>query len=389
MSQQWKLGNAELAMAPDRKMELVLIDYDGPQLALFKDRNQQRYIGLASKAEDHATRWIQAPISILEIEALCDQGVTMRNAVCKPELEVIDYIDDKPKRSWRISPEQVPAGVLPVIGAHLPRVIGAFVKENLRLRPRVAVEPMFRVAGRVVRGHQITFIGIGVVTQALQRLWSAIADVELPETAFTPEAMDRRHDATTLVMAASARGSFGLKIAAADSVAFEAIGRRYKQLVSVSPDAEPELLVGLPMMVLKALHDFLKTMEDHGIELLANWPSEAAYVGASQAERLRPAVARVVRANKARNLEAESGSTRTFRGYFEGFNINTKKFDFFDSTNDERINGLIASTLAKSVTSDSEVNVGHLTLYDIQVFVSDNSSTLTSLLPVQTKLPHT
>lgn len=389
MSYQWNLGDAELAMAPDRKMELVLIDYDGPQLALFKDRSRQRYIGLATNAEDHATRWIQAPVSLLEIEALCDQGITMRNVVCKPELEVIDYIDDRPKRSWRIRPEQVPTGVLPVVGAQLPKVIGKFAKEQLRLRPRVAEEPMFRVAGRVVRDHQITFIGLGVVTQALQRLWSAIADIELPATAFTAEAMDRRHDATTLVMAASARGSFGLKIATNDQAAFETIGSRYKQLVGVNPEAEPELLSGLPTTVLKALQDFLKTMEDHGIELLANWRSEAAYVGAPQAERLRPAVARLVRARKARNSEAEPGSSRTFRGYFEGFNLNTKKFDFFDSTNDQRLNGTIASDLAKNVTSDREVNVGHLTLYDVQVLVSDTSITLTSLLPVQTKFPHT
>ena len=145
MRHRWQLPHAELVMGnATLKMEYVLIEYDGPQLAIFRNSRKQRYIGLAADAEGTIERWIHAPLSPLEVEGLCARGVPMRNVVCKDGMLVIDYENDRAKRQYGVSPNQIPSGILPVPGAYLPKSIAEVAYTALRIsKPKPIQEPRY------------------------------------------------------------------------------------------------------------------------------------------------------------------------------------------------------------------------------------------------------
>lgn len=148
MKYEWHLETPEFAVENSLKMEYVLIEYDGPQLAIFKGQNKRRYIGLAADSERSVDRWIHAPITSLELEGLCTRGVPMRNVVCKDGMEVVDYENDKPRRRWQISADQIPFGILPVVGAYLPSGVASVAYKALKLGKHPAIkDPLFRSSG--------------------------------------------------------------------------------------------------------------------------------------------------------------------------------------------------------------------------------------------------
>lgn len=142
---------------PKRKIELVLIEYDGPQLVIIRDAEKQRYVGLSADSEGALERWIHVPITDMELEGLCTGGVTMRNVLAKPRVEIADYNRGRLANLSGAKLDRVPSGVLPLAGAYLPERIGEAALLALRLRRRRASEPAFRCGGAAVGAHTIAF----------------------------------------------------------------------------------------------------------------------------------------------------------------------------------------------------------------------------------------
>lgn len=365
MRYDWNLGHASMAMMPHRKIELVLIEYDGPQLAIFIDANKDRFLGLFGDLDGDTERWIHTPLSHLELEALCTTGITMRGAICKSQIEIIDYRRNREQRLWAVVPELVPQGVLPSAGACLPDVIGAAALKRLKIRKRIPQgEPFFRLDGRAVRGHSITFIGVSVVTQAIQKLWTAIANSILPPVQFNDQSIAARENSTTLAMAAGTGGSFGIKLESPDHDTFAAIADHYKTLMSIAPDFNVPILDTIAPTVVDAYLHYLRVLETHGLEVMTNWNNESAFISDRIAARVRPFVLKSRKKEPAASEAKESLSAK--HGYFDEVSLIDKSFAFYNLQDGETITGTINSKLIQKM-SETGTSVGRSTQYSIQL----------------------
>jgi hypothetical protein len=383
MRYEWRLGLPEFATIADRRIASVLIEYDGPQLVVLRDNSKRWHIGLAADHDASAERWIHAQVTEMELEALCTEGVTMRNVVCKPTIEIVDYVSGRPHSLWRVAPERVPAGILPLRGAYLPLEIGRLSMRELRIKQRVDRRPIFRCGGRVVQDNAITFAGISAVTKCLQALWTSIANAVFPAGQMTTDAMSSYLHQSTLRMVAGVPGSFGIGVDASDNDAFARIASVYKSLLATSPDDDVASFAGLHVEVLRKYAEYLKILETNGIEVLTNWSNDSAFVGYAYAEQARAAVTSAIGRSRTEASAPSMGELISVRGFFDLFGLSNKKFEFYNTQTGDSLSGIIDADLAKRVKAEGEVRVGHKTQYDVQIDVAAATPVLMNLYHVQ------
>src|SRR5205814_7183621 len=74
----------------DRQVKNVLLEFDGPQLVVLSTPEGDQ-LALAVDEDDVVVRWLQAPISKLELSALLSGAQPIREVFKKPGLTVADY----------------------------------------------------------------------------------------------------------------------------------------------------------------------------------------------------------------------------------------------------------------------------------------------------------
>jgi hypothetical protein len=323
----------------------------------------------------------------MELEAICTDGVTMRNAVCKSSVDLVDYVDGKARSMWHVPPDRVPSGILPARGAYLPRPIGQFALAALKIRSRQHKQPVFRCDGVSVRDGTMPFAGLAAITHSLQALWTSLANRIMPSVALMSEEMSAWLSGTTLRMATGFHGSFGIGVATENNELFAKIASQYKALVAMPVDADASALEGLPASVLKSYADYLRAIDRSQLEVLANWSDGgAAFVGYEYAGQARSTVTSAVSDVKTMVEVPVKKEKLAARGFFESFGLNRKQFEFYDVQTGNVMTGRIDAALARSIKDAAEVRVGHQTQYDVQIDASGEPLRLTNLTPVQTEL---
>lgn len=361
---RWNLPTGDIPFE-QRIPEAVLVELDGPQLITATDGAGRRYLGLfADRPDDRREMWLYAPITNLELEALFAGGVSMRNAMCKPQLDLVEYIEERAVAIWRLQPEEVPEGILPVPDANLPIDDGApLLARLLGKEPPKGVVPVFRCGGRPVRGSNISFGALSGIAGAIQSLWATIANDVLPaprnaeETGYLAES-------ETLRMSGSIAASFGMIVSPEHEEPFRKIAHAYRTLARLSPDTLPS--AGLSPAVLAAYGDFLKTLSDLDAEVFAQLGDAQAYIGSAYAARIRPAIRLALGPPTA---EPALPATITGQGFFHAADIDKRTFIFFDAIANQEIRGKIAKDIAEALKKpgQEEIRVGNQTLYDVQI----------------------
>ncbi len=242
----------------NRKVVHILIEYEGPQLILLKTdvADGEYFLGLAADHGKDFDRWIHAPITKLELEALARGGIAMRDVFTgKTAVDIVDYdVDEHPRRVWSIPASKIPKGILPVKDALLP----SFVREEITseffpaalARDANPASPLFRLVGRPVYENKISFGGLGEVILGLQRLWTAIATMlQIEVTAGTSNRP--KPSPHTLLFGAMVPSSFGVELAVIDHDVFERIAAEYTRLVrgSFQENSDERLLTEPPLVL--------------------------------------------------------------------------------------------------------------------------------------------
>jgi len=376
--------DAEYAANFTRTLEYVLIDLDGPQLVVAKDASGRRYLGLAADEDERAARWIYAPTTDLELEALCTGAVSMYNAIAKGAVDVVDLVDGSPRFVTRASSAVIPDDVLPVLDANLPEDIGRrAMRVFLGRSQRTFVRPVLRCGGEPVRGSSISFAALAKIAGSIQALWSAIASASLPSPRTTEE-LDRRADVTTLRMADREAASFGIAMTDVVDDAFNTIASVYVDLTRMSPGSI-DRLVPFDAGVLKQHRAYLRVLHDHRAEVLAEFGGGSAYVGSGYAAR----IADMIVPGRNQSPSADNDRSVVARGYFFGGDLRRHTFRFFDTITGRDLTGRMPARLQQTISArhGGELGLGERTLYDVEIAVrSDGTMIMVDAAETQARL---
>jgi hypothetical protein len=368
----------------ERKIERVLIEYDGPQLVILYD-GRQRYLGYVADELTDGVRWLHVPVTGLELKALHRGKLTLREALDKVEITIADVTHaGNLSHVWISPPASIPLDCLPEPGMMLPQ----FARDNIQVTPeRLA----FECEGAGVDAGTITFDCLGAVTATLQRLWFALAKrsgLEIDRsTEFNP---------ATLAFASGSPGSFCIEVARRDHGAFDAIAEQYKALIHASYE-HPQ---GLDTQVTQnpelsyAWGQYAEALEAHSIDVFADWSADAAFLGKDRAKRVARSYGRRTRRGMRALMGPPDTKTIIVDGYFDGLMRRRHRFDFVDPATDEDYSGDIDRAVVERMQG-MEITLGRHVFYRVKIEVEtqeDGKSKLTMLdveqLAKQLKFKH-
>jgi hypothetical protein len=324
-----------------RATKEVVLEYDGPQLVILED-GPDLFLALAVDGDEEVARWIHTPVSSLEIEALTRGAEPLRTAFLKPLMILVD-VDvrtGQPRQAWEIDSRSVPEDALPDRGAPLPHTAGQESPAS-----EADATPAFRFEGKGPE-NRVTFGDLSALTSKIQVLWNALA-IE--------------YNSQPLVLSAvgTATGSLKILVHTDDLILFRRVAESYRRLVWATDDKEAVrgLLSASPegQRIASSYNDYLKTLEQHGIEVMAEWSGGSAFVSHGAAQRTRESL-------RASGLTPDSTETVEIahqRGYFEGFfRLGYGKFEFYDIDSGETHQGTIARTVRSRAERDFVLTLG-------------------------------
>lgn len=329
----WRLPNPQLPSHRWRDID-VLLEFNGPQLVLV-DGGDGVYLSVASDESERTTRWLRSRLSPLEQKALLSGATTVREAIIKSEIWVVDT--DRAGEvimEAAVAPDALSEDDLPTADSVLP-------DETLQAHRSDMPAPAVFLDGPAVSDHAIGFRALADILQQIQRLWNAIGQTLLGRsTAKGPVPQDIVHR-TELMLGNLVPGSVGLRLRPVDEQLFTDIAQQYARLILASGD---QVQLGAVLRELKArvratYADYLNTLQKHRVEVLTRWERQGIFISSTMAARIEPAL-ESVDAGQEERFEA--------RGYFIGFNQRGADFEFMDPDSDEHYKGRVSPEVLRS-----------------------------------------
>lgn len=299
---------------------------------------ERRFLAYAADEDERTVRWIETPVSGVELRAVCTGRLPLREAILKPSLIVADYtFDHRLLAVMSMAPEEIPVDCLPDPDALLPR----FARDQAS--PMVTAEhAAFACDGPAVRGNAMPFAAISTLTSSLQTLWTSLG----AKLGLGGEAIDGWGPAT-LPFAASHAGSFVIEVAPANVDSFAMIASEYKTLAHAcygSSDALAARLKAYDARIVSAYCKYLGALQAHRIDVMAEWATDAVFVGHACAGRVGSVVATAIKRDKEpRTTEFDA------LGFFDGWMSHKKQFEFYDVSTAEQYIGAIDAKLVKQM----------------------------------------
>lgn len=365
MRETWRLPEQSLSLLPRFSVQHVLVEYDGPQIvtAVLADTDSGEpgsgglYLGVASDDDEKLVRWILGPITSTEYKALIDGTETLRDALLKPQIFVLDAdteYDWEPRRAWICDGNQLGDDHFPGRGALLPTASRQELAQSLHA---VADAPEWCFDGPSVGALGIGFRALSDVLDVFQRLWNAFAQFQSPDG---PKASGRPKaevvERTALRLAGAGTGSLVLQVNPADMGMYQQVAEHFEALVraSADPAALAEELGRLGPRVQGRYNELLASLARHDLQVWARRPGRAAFLSASIASR--------VLRDWPQDMKSESSQTEAI-GHFIGFDMDPGSFTFYDELRDKTYSGPVHAEANRSVTVGPDVR--YVVLLDV------------------------
>jgi hypothetical protein len=323
-----------------RDIKEVLLEHDGPQMVIFTDNAEREFLGLAVDSDENFVRWLHAPLSHLEREALLTGVQPVRDVFLKRTVLVVDYPHDlhSPQAVWRVGSSDIPETVLPRRGTTL-------VPEPAP-RALAPSEPVLRFAGEGAGKDGVTLSQLGALAGTLHQVFTAIARDVIGISNPSPISVFATHG-----------GSLAVKVHTDNIEIYNRVANQYRDLIRAVDDeaAATRIALKTPPLVIEALDRHLDALDKQRAEMLAAWSSGAVFVGPGSVERARDAYL----------TEAERPITteqpREFRGYFEGFwRKKPARFEFYDIDSNDTFTGTVAVAVTRALSNAlASLTIGH------------------------------
>ncbi|WP_437955553.1 hypothetical protein WME76_29105 [Sorangium sp. So ce119] len=376
MRSSWNLSE-QLHTAPNDDIEHVLVEYNGPQVVTLRDAIGVK-LAVASDEDESCVRWVQAYITETERKALFDGALTIRDALLKDVVFVVDVSHDgRPLRSWDYDPTLLTDADLPKRGALLPRAVREEFAQAVPEFPELRLD-----GGGVVRSSGVAFRALSSVLDSFQRLWNAIAqsitDEGPKERGRWPSVLA---NAAELSLGAAGHGSLVLHVSPSDEHVFNEVAKKFESLANAGDDPAKlsSAFAKLGPRVQSRYGELLGHLQKQDLQLLTRWPSGSAFVSGYAAARVLSAFPR-----------GQVGKPRTVKavGTFLAFDSTKLDFEFTDESSDDKYEGRVDPEVLETHAS---VAVGRGSRYVVTIEVQSTvthaghlheSNTLRSISPM-------
>jgi hypothetical protein len=151
MKAMWHLPAGEIAkdQLAERAVEVVLVEFDGPQIVCVWGPGGARRLSVACDEDAAAVRWVEAELSAPQWNALFEGKLALRDALRQPRGWVVDEArTGEALRAWEVSPVDLDPALLPERGALLPTE----VRQRFVAGPTVAPVELREKDAAVERG---------------------------------------------------------------------------------------------------------------------------------------------------------------------------------------------------------------------------------------------
>ncbi len=285
------------------------------------------------------------PCKNTEFRALIQGAETLRNALLKPEVYILDVgleYEWVPRNAWLFDGNKLHETFLPTVGALLPTLSRQEFSQELAGLP---VEPNLRIDGPGVGALGLEFRVLSDILDVFQRLWNAIGQALSPSGPKasgrpTPDLAER----TALRLAAAGSGSLVLRVGPADMVMYQDVAERFEELVRTSSNGHSlaETLGRLGSRVQGRYSELLTKLAKHNLQMLAERPGGAVFLSASTSSRVLQEL--------PQSVTSESRRLDIF-GHFVGFDYDRATFTFYDEHKDETYSGTVPSEVGEAYPS--------------------------------------
>ena len=124
MRSDWLLTTPveDLGAIAARRVTRVMLEFDGPQMTVLVDAHGT-YVALAVDEDHSGVRWLQVPISPVDLSVLERGALPVRDIFEQEGVAVVDYAHgaDRPGAAWLLAGWVIPDAVLPRRGVRLAR----------------------------------------------------------------------------------------------------------------------------------------------------------------------------------------------------------------------------------------------------------------------------
>lgn len=337
----------------DYQLEQVLVEYDGPQVATFRGP-EGLCLGVAADEDEHLIRWICSQITNTEYRALLDGAVSIRDALLKPQVYVLDvHSDGRVVSEWQFEGPALDESVIPDRDAKLPKAVRQALASSPLQTPEIRIDS--------VRTQKIGFASLADLLSSVQRLWLAIAHVREQRPLgnkgrWSPALTEK----SMLSLSGAAAGSLILQVEPADPSTFETVAETFECLTQASDSAEglARELNPLGPRVQGRYAELLSHLAKHGLQMLSRRPGGgSAFLASHFATRILSSLP------KESTKEPHTISTE---GYFIAFNTRNQTYEFYDMIGDETYHG---SVHPEVFLDNLSVGVGSGTFHRVEIEV--------------------
>lgn len=371
MRSGWNLGKQGSVAATVSRLkfstETILLAYDGPQVLTVRDEYGARHLAVAAdeSIDGETVRWIYAGITDLEYCALTVGALSVRDALIKDSVIIIDYQahGGKPIKAWRIPASEVPEDAQPDRDSILPpEVCAQFASSD-------SSEPEIRIGGKSIVHHAIPFVDVGAITSMLQKLWHGLSGSIYYSKRPVEPAIGEGFLPSTLLMSGTGPGSVAIKVRPANNDVFNRIAHEYKMLLGAA-DSESELrsmLARYKPDVAESCGEYLEFLGHRELEVFTSAEQSSAFIGPSRARRVRPNFARGKKKRTAEQPAQIKDVSFVATGYFEGYSYHSRTFDFYDKDRGKLCSGTVEDSVLTRTPIERGLIISSKTIYKAEL----------------------
>jgi len=358
MKKNWNFLSQAHLFKKDIQVEKVLVEYDGPQIAVFHDPTEiPKLFGVAVDEEVGMIRWILIKISPTELTALLNGLVFLRDVFLKESCYIVDFNEEmEVVASWEIANECLEDSHLPKprVPLYLIPIASPLIQEGRAIK----------LDGRLFKEHSIGFRQLSDLFGTIQRLWERIAESEILKKGMN-QVMPDIKSISSLNLAATQMGSLELRVEASNDDLFDLVAKHFSEILTASNDLDllKERLNRLGTRTKSAYTDFLGVIHLSGLEFLFMDQKSPAFVSPGMAQNIRRTIS---------EHKNQFKSSFISTGYFYAYRNkkSTHTFEFFDEQRGESFKGSVDPQVWKYYT-DIRISPSHrykvkITEVDIQ-----------------------
>ncbi len=304
----------------------VLIETDMPELVV-AERDGRLWIGVVCEAANGVCRWVYAPISSVEYQAVLAGATEIWESFQKPTVLVVDESADADVVA-EIAGESVPIDALPNRGFVLPRwAVSAQTTETSA--------PQFSLA-RASSEAAVGLKALAGVSDKIQRLYVALTQRFMDGFAkLAGSVSDSVREAAEIDVVGLVHGSLVIQVKPHDEARFAQASEAIQRLLTAASPADLSKALGdFGGRVQGRYEDLLEEVISHDLALLMSWGGgKHAFVAAHTAGRR-------IEALPASGPREED--VWAVRGRIVGLDTGEKSFTFFEPRTDEVLRGELA-----------------------------------------------